>query len=195
MDAQATQANKTVVDELEGLADLTASEASAFLTTVTEVAAGASPDMAIPMLLLALSQVQLAGTRLAAIGDVVPPDQFEADPGPDDDADPLHDSLANLLTGIDEHIFVIDPLTTGERGDSTISGDIADVALALSHGLKHYGAGRKAEALWWWQFSFLSSWGDQALLAQRALVSIVSHLRLDADADEVSEAEFDALHP
>ena len=44
-------------DELGGLADLTAHEASAFLTAVTEVASGNSPDTAIPLLTLAVSQV------------------------------------------------------------------------------------------------------------------------------------------
>ena len=53
-------------DELGSLADLTAHEASAFLTAVTEVASGNSPDTAIPLLTLALSQVLVAGSRLGA---------------------------------------------------------------------------------------------------------------------------------
>ena len=63
----------------------------------------------------------------------------------------------------------------------------------MTHGLKHYQAGRKVEALWWWQFSYLSVWGDQALASMRALPSVPP--RLDADEERVSEAEFDALHP
>jgi len=51
-------------DELGSLADLTAHEASAFLTAVTEVASGNSPDTAIPLLTLALSQVLVAGSNL-----------------------------------------------------------------------------------------------------------------------------------
>jgi hypothetical protein len=183
------------VGDLGGLADLTAAEASAFLTSVTEVASGSSPDTALPVLTLALSQVLVAGARLGAIQDVVPVERFEPDPGVDDDADPLRDGLANALAGIDDYIYIIDPVTSGERADGSISGDLADVALALSHGLKHYSAGRRLEALWWWQFSYLSEWGDRALASLRALHSILGHLRLDADEEAVGEAEFDALHP
>ena len=183
------------VGDLGGLADLTAAEASAFLTSITEVASGSSPDTALPVLTLALSQILVAGARLGAIQDVVPTERFEPDPGADDDADPLRDGLANALAGIDDYIYVIDPVTSGERADGSISGDLADVALALSHGLKHYSAGRRLEALWWWQFSYLSEWGDRALASMRALHSILGHLRLDADEEAVGEAEFDALHP
>jgi hypothetical protein len=183
------------VGDLGGLADLTAAEASAFLTSVTEVASGSSPDTALPLLTLAVSQVLVAGARLGAIQDVVPIERFEPDPGADDDADPLRDGLANALAGIDDYLYIIDPVTSGERTEGSISGDLADVALALSHGLKHYSAGRRLEALWWWQFSYLSDWGDRALASMRALHSILSHLRLDADEETVAEAEFDALHP
>ena len=183
------------VDDLGGLADLTAAEASAFLTSVTEVASGNAPDTALPVLTLALSQVLLAGARLGAIQDVVLEERFEADPGADDDVDPLRDGLANVLAGIDDYVYVVDPVTSGERADGSISNDVADIAVALSHGLKHFAAGRKVEALWWWQFSYLSSWGDRALTGLRALQSILAHLRLDADEETVGEAEFDALHP
>ena len=183
------------VDDLGGLADLTAAEASAFLTSVTEVASGNAPDTALPVLTLALSQVLLAGARLGAIQDVVLEERFEADPGADDDVDPLRDGLANVLSGIDDYVYVVDPVTSAERADGCISNDVADIAVALSHGLKHFAAGRKVEALWWWQFSYLSSWGDRALTGLRALQSILAHLRLDADEETVGEAEFDALHP
>jgi hypothetical protein len=182
-------------DDVAALAELTAQEASAFLTAVTEVASGNAPDTAIPLLTLALSQILFAGARLGAIQDVVLEERFEADAGPDDDPDPLRDGLANLLVGIDEYVYVIDPVTSPERADGSITNDLADIALALTHGLKHYAAGRTTEALWWWQFSYLSSWGDRALAAMRALQSILSHLRLDADEERVAEAEFDALHP
>jgi len=74
-----------------------------------------------------------------------------------------------------------------------ISDDVADVAIELVHGLRHYEAGRVDEALWWWQFSFLSHWGAQALNAQRALLSIVAHQRLDAGDEEAAAAQLDAL--
>ncbi|MDN5796519.1 MAG: DUF5063 domain-containing protein [Intrasporangium sp.] len=187
--------DRPVTDDLATLADLTAHDASAYLTTVTEVASGSSPDTAIPVLTLALSQILVAGARLGAIEDVVPEERYETDPGADDDPDPLRTGLANVFNGIDDYADIVDPLTSVELTGGAISNDLADVALALTHGLKHFAAGRTAEALWWWQFSYLSSWGDRASSALRVLQSVLSHLRLDADEDDVSEAEFDALHP
>ena len=70
-----------------------------------------------------------------------------------------------------------------------------EFCLALAHGLTHYDAGRRIEALWWWQFSYLSTWGERAAASLRVLQSILAHLRLDADEDVVADAEFDALHP
>ena len=190
-----TAVDGEAVDELAALADLTALEASAYLTVVTEVASGASPATALPLLTLALSQVLVAGARLGAIQDVLPDERYETDPGPDDDADPLRDGLKNVLSGLDDYVHVLDPVTSTERAHGSISDDLSDVATALTHGLKHYAAGRRSEALWWWQFSYLSDWGASALSGLSALHSILSHLRLDADDEAVGEAEFDALHP
>ena len=55
--------------------------------------------------------------------------------------------------------------------------------------LQHYRAGRSSEALWWWQFSYLSSWGSTASAALRALVSLVSHDRFDVRRPTVIDAE------
>ncbi len=181
--------------ELRRMGEETASDAQAFLDAVTEVATGSSPDVAIPVLLLALSQSLLAGARLGAINDVVPSERFEPDAGPDPDVDPVRASLANVFDGLDEYADVVDPLTNGEVVRGSLSDDLADIAADLAHGLRHYRAGRVDEALWWWQFSYLSSWGSRAASALRVVQSILSHLRLDADEDLVADAEFDALHP
>ena len=182
-------------DDLQVLADDCAAEARTFLTTMTEVASGSAPDAAMPMTLLALSQVLLMGARLGAIEDVVPVERFESDPGPDADVDPLRVGLANLFEGIDDYAHVVDPLLDVDIARSSVSGDVADIAVALSHGLRHHEAGRPVEALWWWQFSYLSTWGDSGARALRALLSLLGHVRLDADDEVASEAEFDALHP
>jgi hypothetical protein len=180
--------------ELRRIGEETATDAEAFLDAVTEVAAGSSPDIAIPVLLLALSQSLLAGARLGAITDVVPSERFEPDAGPDPDVDPVRASLANVFEGLDEYADVVDPLTDGTVVQGSLSDDLADVAADLAHGLRHYRAGRIDEALWWWQFSYLSTWGVRATTALRVLQSTLGHLRLDVDADTVADAEFDALH-
>ena len=180
--------------ELRRMGEETASDAQAFLDAVTEVATGSSPDIAIPVLLLALSQSLLAGARLGAITDVVPSERFEPDAGPDPDVDPVRASLANVFDGLDEYADIVDPLTNGEVVRGSLSDDLADVAADLAHGLRHYRAGRVDEALWWWQFSYLSTWGVRSTTALRVLQSMLAHLRLDVDADTVADAEFEALH-
>lgn len=184
----------TVGDDLAGIADLTAGEVRGFLDAVTEVAAGSATETALPVLLLATSQVLVTGARLGAIADVLPAERFEPDPGPDADVDPVRTGLANLLEGVDEYAEVQDPMTRPDVEPGSLSGDLAEIALALVHGLRHYEAGRVSEALWWWQFSYLSAWGDRAVCALRVLQSLLAHLRLDADEDVVADAEFDALH-
>lgn len=177
------------------LATDTAREARGYLDAVTEVASGSSPDTAIPVLLLAVSQVLVTGARLGAISDVLPPERFEPDAGPDVDVDPVRTGLGNLFEGLDEYVDVVDPLTSGELVRGSLSNDLADVAAALVHGLRHLEAERVDEALWWWQFSYMSSWGDRAASALRVLQSVLGHLRLDADEETVADAEFEALHP
>lgn len=181
--------------ELLLLAAESARDMRAYLATVTEVASGAAAETAIPLLLLATSQLLLAGSRLGAIQDILPVERFEADPGPDPDLDPLRANLTNLLEGLDDYADVVDPVTRPELTRGSLSNDIVEIMAALTHGLNHYDAGRYVEALWWWQFSYVSTWGDRAASSLRVLQSVLAHLRLDADADIVAEAEFDALHP
>jgi len=181
-------------DELRVLGQEFAHDARTYLSSVTEVASGVSPDTAIPILLLAVSQVLVAGARLGAITDVVPDERFETDPGPDTDIDPIRQGLVSLFDGLDEYVHVLDPLVSAEVTTGSLSNDLAEVAAALAHGLQHFERGRVSEALWWWQFSYLSSWGDSASRALRVLQGVLGHIRLDADDDAVAEAEFDALH-
>ncbi len=181
-------------DETTLLADECAVEASTWLATVAEIASGAAPESAIPLLLLTTSQIQLVGARLGAINDVVLEDRFEDDTGPDTELDPLRAGLAQLLAGVDEYGDVADPVTSPEPTTGSLSNDLAIIAGALAHGLAHHEAGRATEALWWWQYSYLADWGDRAAMAVRVLQTLLAHLRLDADDDVVGEAQFDALH-
>jgi hypothetical protein len=194
-DTVAASATTEAPAELRMLADDCAREARLFLGTITDIASGQASAAALPMGLLALSQILLCGAHLGAIEDVVPDERFEADAGPDPELDPLRESLANLFEGLDTYADVVDPVTSTELSSGSLSNDLADVAAALAHGLRHYDAGRPVEALWWWQFSYLSDWGERAAMALRVVQSLLAHLRLDAEAEAVSEAEFDALHP
>ena len=170
-------------DDWSIIAEESAADARMYLLTLREIAAGNSPEATLPMALLALSQVLVMGARLGAVEDVVPVERFEPDPGPDAELDPLRESLANVFEGLDEYADVADPLVDPEPTVGCLSNDLVDIASALSHGLSHFDAGRPVEALWWWQFSYLSEWGDRALASLRALHSILGHLRLDADEE------------
>ena len=181
--------------ELILLAGESARDAQIYLGTVREVASGAAAETAIPVLLLATSQLLLAGSRLGAIQDIVLRERFEPDPGPEQDLNPLHASLANLFEGLDDYADVVDPVTDASLTRGSLSNDIVEIVAALDHGLQHFDEGRFVEALWWWQFSYLSTWGDRAASSLRVLQSVLAHLRLDVDEDTVADAEFDALHP
>ena len=193
-DTQQPQDSQVDGPVLEALAADTAREATGYLDAVTEVATGNQPESALPVLLLALSQILTTGARLGAIQDVLPDEKFEPDTGPDPDIDAVRTGLANVLEGLDDYADVVDPLTSVEIARGSLSGDIAEVAAALVHGLRHFEHGRTTEALWWWQFSYLSAWGDRAASALRVLLSVLGHLRLDADDEVVAEAQFEALH-
>lgn len=183
-----------VPDDLREMAESTSLEARRFLTTVTEVAAGANPEVAIPLLLLAVSDMLAAGARLGAMIDIVPAERFEPDVGPDADLDPLAAALENLFEGIDVYTEVDDPVLGRTVVTSSMSGDLVLIAGALSQGQRHYEADQVIEALWWWQYSYLSNWGERASGLLRVLQTVLAHLRLDVDDDVAAEAEFRALH-
>lgn len=136
-----------------------------------------------------------AGARLGAIMDVVPAERFEPDLGPDVDLDPLRAGLENVLDGIDDYAEVEDPVLSAEVVTSSVSSDLVLIAGALAQGLRHHEAGRVTEALWWWQYSYLSNWGERGSAVLRVLQAVLAHLRLDVDDDVAAEAEFQALHP
>lgn len=181
-------------DDLRDMAASTVSEVRRFLSTVTEVASGNNPEVAIPLLLLAVSDMLAAGARLGAMVDVVPAERFEPDVGPDDDLDPLGAALENLFTGIDDYREIDDPVLGRTLVTSTVSGDLVLIAGALAQGQRHYDAGQVLEALWWWQYSYLANWGERASAVLRVLQAVLGHLRLDVDDDVAAEAEFQALY-
>jgi len=171
-----------------------ADQVESFLVALREVARGDDPGSALSLLLLEVSQLGLAGGRLGAIADVVPEERFEPDAGYDPDLEELRERLAGLLAPIDEYVEVHDPIDPARGADTfQLSDDLASIAGSLLHGLQHYRQGQVVEALWWWQFSYLSDWGATAGGVQRALHSLIAHTRLDSPLDPVTQAEDELL--
>ncbi|MFJ1808634.1 MULTISPECIES: DUF5063 domain-containing protein [unclassified Streptomyces] len=169
-----------------------ADQVESFLVAVTEVAKGDEPGLAVPFLLLEVSQLLLAGGRLGAHEDIVPDERYEPDPGFEPDADELRENLARLLEPVDVYSEVFDPYEPRKAPvPARISDDLADVIADLRHGMVHYRAGRVSEALWWWQFSYFSNWGSTASATLRALHSVLAHIRLDQPLEELDGLDTD----
>jgi Domain of unknown function (DUF5063) len=164
--------------DLADLADDMAVAATQFISVVEAVAGEASPDESISILLLELSALLASGAPLGAIVDVVPDERFEPDAGLEPDVDALRDALRALLGPADEYVEVFDPYSGPEVVPARLSDDLSDICSDLLHGLAHHSAGRPLEALWWWQFSYLTDWGPAASAAVRALQSIIARSRL-----------------
>jgi hypothetical protein len=155
-------------------------QVTSFLIALKAVAAEGNPGTGISMLLLEISQLLLAGARLGAQVDFTPTTDYQPDIGPDPDLDELRLRLARLFGGVDTYSFVFDPYDP-EVVESQLSDDLTQIAADLENGLRHFALGNTAEALWWWQFSYVSSWGNLGGALLNALLSIVAHDRLDVE--------------
>jgi len=165
--------------ELTPLADQIAGNVRLFLDGIERLAAGDGHDEAVPLLLLEVSQILLAGAQLGATTDVILPSNLEPEVGDDPDLDALRAGLARHLPDCDDYAELFDPYADTQATPFRLSDDIAAVAADLVHGIKHYRADRKLEALWWWQYSYFNHWGTHAGAALRALHAVVAHARLD----------------
>jgi hypothetical protein len=165
--------------DLDPLADRIAENVRLFLDGIERLAAGDAGDEAVPLLLLEVSQILLAGAQLGATTDVILAGNLEPEVGDDPDLDALRAGLARQLPDCDDYAELFDPYADTQATPFQLSDDIAAVAADLIHGLKHYRADRKLEALWWWQYSYFNHWGTHAGAALRALQSVVAHARLD----------------
>ena len=157
-----------------------ADSVTSFLLALREIAREGNGSQAISLLLLEISQVLLAGARLGAQTDFAPREEFQPDVGPEADIDDLRLRLADMLEGVDSYTFVFDPYVP-EVVESRLSDDLASIAIDLENGLRHFRAGDVDEALWWWQFSYVNSWGNLAGAALNALLTVVAHDRFDTD--------------
>jgi hypothetical protein len=170
----------TLDSETEEFAAQIADQVKSFLIALQAIAREADGGRAISLLLLEISQVLLAGARLGAQRDFAPVGKYQPDVGPDPDLDDLRLRLAEMLDSVDTYSFVFDPYVP-ELVESQLSDDLTSIASDLENGLRHYRLGNVEEALWWWQFSYVASWGNLAGAMLNALLSVVSHDRLDAD--------------
>jgi hypothetical protein len=191
----AERALSTDSEDLTEFAEQIADQVQSFLISVRDIAAqpdeeGVDEGLAsLPYLLLEVSQLLLAGGRLGAFEDFVPDERFESDAGPDPDLDAMRDRLAVLFEGLDEYAEVFDPYgAPPEITVNRLSDDLTAIATDLVHGLAHYEEGRIVEALWWWQFSYVSTWGAAASAVLRAIQSLIAHDRLEPAHDPETEA-------
>ncbi len=175
--------------ETEDFAQQIADSVSSFLLALREIAREADGGRAISLLLLEISQVLLAGARLGVQQDFAPGSEHQPDVGPEADLDGMRLRLADMLDNVDTYAFVFDPYVP-EVVASQLSDDLTSIASDLENGLRHFRLGNVMEALWWWQFSYVSSWGNLAGAALNALLSVVAHDRLDVDNDsEIDQIE------
>lgn len=182
----ALEALIAVETETVRLADDIAASVRSFLDGLRVVAAEATGGQAVSLLLLQISQIALTGARLGVQRDFAPRDEFQPDDGPDPDLDELRLQLAGLLGDLDTYSYVFDPYQP-EMVVGLLSDDLTSIAADLEVGVRHYDAGDVEEALWWWQFSYVSAWGALAGAAMKALLSVVAHDRLDVDLDTTQE--------
>ena len=158
----------------EDFATSIADSVESFLIALRAASRETDGGQAISLLLLEISQVLLAGARLGAQVDFEPRSEYQPDVGPESDLDELRLRLADMLDNLDTYSYVFDPYVP-EVVESQLSDDLTSIASDLETGLRHYRQGDVAEALWWWQFSYVSSWGNLAGVALNALLSVVAH--------------------
>lgn len=177
-----TELNPTTAldPETEDFAQQIADQVESFLVALRAIAQENDGGRAISLLLLEISQVLLAGARLGAQRDFTPIAEYQPDVGPEPDLDAMRLRLATMLDAVDTYTYVFDPYVP-ELVEGSLSDDLTSIATDLENGLRHYRLGNVAEALWWWQFSYVSSWGNLAGVALNALLSVVAHDRLDAE--------------
>jgi hypothetical protein len=178
--------SSTAAEDWRPLADRIARQAQDFLDGVTALASGEGKDETVPLLLLEVAQILLAGAQLGASRDIILPGNWEPDVGADPDLDALRTGLAARVADFDEYAELFDPYRDTKATPFRLSDDLAAVTADLIHGLKHYQAGRVAEALWWWQYSYVNHWGTHGGAALRALHAVVAHARLDVAEEPAS---------
>ena len=151
----------TTTDDLSDFTVEIADQVESFLVALQAIARDEEGGSAVPLLLLEVSQLLLAGARLGAQADFTPDSEYQPDVGPDPDLDAMRLRLADELGGIDTYALNFEPYDP-ETVPSQISDDVTAIAAEVANGLRHFRQGDVLEALWWWQYSYLASWGTAA---------------------------------
>jgi hypothetical protein len=172
--------------EIEEFAQQIADAVEAFLVALQAMSREENAGTVVPLLLVEVSQILFAGARLGAQQDFQPESQYQPDVGPDPDLDAMRMRLADKLGELDTYAHNIEPYDP-DTVPAQISDDLTLIATDIANGLRHFRAGNVDEALWWWQFSYLASWGNNACGVLTALHAIIAHSRLDRDFEGESE--------
>src|SRR6185503_1804882 len=122
--------------EWRPLADQVAVNVKNFIDGV-EALAQSGGDETVPLLLLEVSQILLAGAQLGASSDVILPGNWEPEVGDDPDLDALRTGLAGRLSAVDEYGEVFDPYKDTSCLPFRISDDGAAVLRALHAVVAH----------------------------------------------------------
>jgi len=91
------------------LANQIARNAQDYLDGMAALARGEGGEETVPLLLLEVAQILLAGAKLGASKDVILPGNWEPDVGADPDLDLLRTGLAARLLDCDEYAELFDP--------------------------------------------------------------------------------------
>ncbi|MCW2847280.1 MAG: hypothetical protein JWR90_1254 [Marmoricola sp.] len=178
--------------ELEEFAQQIADGVESFLVSLQALSREEDAGTVVPLLLVEVSQILFTGARLGAQRDFAPTLEYQPDVGPEPDLDAMRLRLARLLDSVDTYTFNFDPYVP-EITTAQLSDDLTSIASDLANGMRHFRAGDVSEALWWWQFSYVATWGNNASAVLRALQSVVAHDRLDTDfeseSDQIAAAE------
>ena len=126
----------------EDFAQQIANSVESFLLALRAIAEENDVGSAIPLLLLEITQISLAGARLGVQTDFTPRDEYQPDVGPEADLEDLRLRLAEMLDPIDTYSYVFDPYVP-EVVESQLSDDITAIASDLENGLRHYRSRRR----------------------------------------------------
>ena len=86
-----------------------------FLVALQAMSREENPGTVVPLLLVEVSQILLAGARLGAQRTSTPSGEYQPDVGPDPDLDAMRLRLARLLDSVDTYTYNFEPYEPDDR--------------------------------------------------------------------------------